>query len=203
VKDFVLSNMHISVANTNGADLVKATLIFDADLNGIRKLDHLRAKITDIVLQTIGSKTMEELSAPDARTKLRTDIMAAIRPLLDDNDGVKNVYFQEFVVLPASQLDSSKSHPDTFSKNYFSILGQVEKPGMYNFPEYHDSLRILEALAMAGGTTKLSDLGAVQIQRQSNGKVDVSKVNLREIISGKGDFTLLPGDIIIIGERAL
>ena len=97
-KDFVLTDLLINVAKTNGTRFVKTTVFFDADPAVIKDLDDKRAKITDIVQQTIASKTMDELTAPDSRGKLRSELLATINPLLDAKGEVNNIYFQEFII---------------------------------------------------------------------------------------------------------
>jgi len=43
-----------------------------------------------------------------------------------------------------------------FAKRRFSILGQVGRPGSYEMPESVQRYRLLEAIALAGGYTRIA-----------------------------------------------
>jgi polysaccharide export outer membrane protein len=51
-----------------------------------------------------------------------------------------------------------------FGKRRFTILGQVDKPGSYEFSG-DQSVTLLEAVAMAGGFTRLADPGRIRVAR--------------------------------------
>jgi polysaccharide export outer membrane protein len=51
-----------------------------------------------------------------------------------------------------------------FGKRRFTILGQVDKPGSYEFSG-DQSVTLLEAVAMAGGFTRLADAGRIRVAR--------------------------------------
>ena len=97
-KDFVLTDLLVNVSGTSGTRFVKTTVFFDAEPAVLQDLEKKRAKITDIVQQTIASKKMDELTAPDSRGKLRSELLATINPLLDAKGEVRNIYFQEFII---------------------------------------------------------------------------------------------------------
>lgn len=54
-------------------------------------------KIRDSVINVLSSKTAEELLQPDGRTKLKTEIVAAVNETLG-GDIVANVYITEFII---------------------------------------------------------------------------------------------------------
>jgi len=45
-----------------------------------------------------------------------------------------------------------------YSKRRFIVLGQVQRPGAYDMPD-RDSVRLLQAIGMAGGYTRIVKLG--------------------------------------------
>ena len=90
-----------------------------------------------------------------------------------------------------------------YSKRFVVILGQVEKPGMYEVPPLQDSVELMEAIAMAGGATKTGDLGRVVVKRQIEGKekvivIDTKAKSISRNEKGGGGFSLLPGDTMVI-----
>jgi polysaccharide export outer membrane protein len=90
-----------------------------------------------------------------------------------------------------------------YSKRYIIVLGQVEKPGMYEVPPLQDSVELMEAIAMAGGATKTGDLGRVVVKRQTDGRekvivIDTKAKSISRNEKGGGGFALQPGDTIVI-----
>jgi polysaccharide export outer membrane protein len=73
----------------------------------------------------------------------------------------------------------------------FFILGEVKQPGSY---AYKNGLNVLNAVAMAGGYTYRAKSNVWVITRSGN-----KEYQDREIRNG--DFTVLPGDTIVIPER--
>ena len=71
----------------------------------------------------------------------------------------------------------------------FYILGEVKKPGMY---EYVSGINLHNAVAMAGGYT----------HRARRNKAEITRSNPEEVIKDAEHSTvILPGDIINIRER--
>jgi polysaccharide export outer membrane protein len=73
----------------------------------------------------------------------------------------------------------------------FFILGEVKQPGSY---PYKNGLKVLNAVAMAGGYTYRAKSNVWVITRSGD-----KEYQDREIRNG--DFTVLPGDTIVIPER--
>lgn len=79
------------------------------------------------------------------------------------------------------------------------VLGQVKSPGQYPFD---GKMTIIDAVALAGGTTKLADANSTLITRESaDGKQLRVIVRVASIGQGKEpDVELQPGDIIFVPE---
>lgn len=78
------------------------------------------------------------------------------------------------------------------------VLGQVAKPGPYPFD---GKMTIIDAVALAGGTTKLADANSTLITRDREGKQLRVVVKVGSIGEGKEpDVELEPGDIIFVPE---
>jgi len=86
-----------------------------------------------------------------------------------------------------------------YAKRRFTVLGQVNRPGSYEMPEDSQSgVDLLEAIAMAGGYTRIAAPERITVRR-SNDKV--MKVDGKRLARGDGTkFRVEPGDTITVGE---
>lgn len=80
-----------------------------------------------------------------------------------------------------------------------SVLGQVNNPGSYILKK---DLTVLEAIALAGGFTKIAALDGTQVIRQEAQKKRIFKVKVSAIMKGNKSFDilLLPGDTVVVPE---
>jgi len=89
-----------------------------------------------------------------------------------------------------------------FQKPYFTVSGQVAKPGQY---ELRTEITVAEAIAVAGGMTMTSAKTQIFLfHRSSPNWFEVKKVNLKDILHGKNvneDAWLSPGDMIYVPEK--
>ncbi len=77
-----------------------------------------------------------------------------------------------------------------------TILGQAQRPGVFEIPA-HRKLTLVEAIGMAGGTTRIANDKKVTLKRGGQ----VFSVNLRDITNGNGDdISLRDGDTVTIPE---
>jgi len=83
----------------------------------------------------------------------------------------------------------------------FTIIGQVGKPGTYEF-NAGDSLDFLQAIGLAGGFTRDADQGHIVIKRREGNEMKTLKVNVKQLTSSGGEsFKIQPGDVITVSER--
>lgn len=89
-----------------------------------------------------------------------------------------------------------------YSKRRFTVLGQVQKPGTYEIPN-EESVTFLQAVAMAGGYTRLASKGGVTVTRVVNGRKSTFSLDLNAAtLSSDGKpFEILPDDTITVSER--
>ncbi len=91
----------------------------------------------------------------------------------------------------------------SYAKRRFTILGQVNRPGSYEMPEGSPAgIDLLEAVAMAGGYTRIAAPERISVRRQSVGGSDqILKVNAKRLAKGEGgSFLVVPGDTVTVGE---
>src|SRR5437667_1983302 len=90
-----------------------------------------------------------------------------------------------------------------YAKRRFSMLGQVNRPGSYEMPDGSPGgVDLLEAIAMAGGYTRIAAPERVSVRRHTAaGSDQIFKVNAKRFTKGSGGgFHVEPGDTITVGE---
>ncbi len=109
---------------------------------------------------------------------------------------IREALAKDYLVNPQVTLTVSE-----YAKRRFTVLGQVQKPGSYDMPD-RDSITLLEAVGMAGGYTRIADAGKIVLKRQTGGRETVYKLNAKKMAGSEesGDFLILPGDVITVGE---
>jgi len=89
-----------------------------------------------------------------------------------------------------------------FQKPYFTVSGQVGKPGQY---ELRSDITVAEAIAVAGGMTMPTAKTQVFLfHHASKDVMEVKKVDLKDVLNGKNvneDAMILPGDMIYVPEK--
>ena len=90
----------------------------------------------------------------------------------------------------------------SYVRKHFSILGQVNRPGSIEMPESSpEGIDLLEAIALAGGYTRIASPERITVRRQNASGDQTFKVNAKRFTKGKGGgFLVLPGDTINVGE---
>ena len=91
-----------------------------------------------------------------------------------------------------------------YAKRRFTVLGQVNRPGSYEMPETSPGgIDILEAIAIAGGYTRIAAPERVTVRRHGSNGDEVLRVNAKKLERGDakaGEFRVRPGDTITVGE---
>jgi polysaccharide export outer membrane protein len=89
-----------------------------------------------------------------------------------------------------------------YASRRITILGQVGRPGSYVLPN-EERVDLLQAIAMAGGFTRLADEGKVLVRRNVNGVETILKVNAHAETKNSSSqlFEVQPDDKITVGER--
>ena len=88
-----------------------------------------------------------------------------------------------------------------FASKRFTVLGQVNRPGTFELPA-QESIDLLEAVAMAGGYTRIAEPGKITVKRRVGDKEEIHNVNAKRMAKNAGSerFTIEPGDTITVGE---
>jgi polysaccharide export outer membrane protein len=140
------------------------------------------------------------------RTRLGAD-GTAIFPLIgtinlsgktvaEANEMIQKKYSDGFVKDPHILLTVVE-----YRKNTFSILGQVQRPGIYEIPE-GTHMSIVDAVLLAGGFSHSADQNGVRVKRMVKGKATIFKVKAGKMAdsSDVAPFDIEPGDVIKVNE---
>src|SRR5262249_9250099 len=88
----------------------------------------------------------------------------------------------------------------SFSKKRFTVLGQVNSPGIKEMPD-QESIDLLEAIGMAGGYTRIANPSKITIKRREGANETVIQVDGKAMAKGNGKgFQIKPGDTITVAE---
>jgi flagellar protein FliL len=97
VTEFTLNELLVNVNGSRGGRYLKISLHFECPEDVVAELHEEKAKIIDFVSLTLSSKTIDELTSPNARGMIRTELVNGINPFLKSGQ-VKNIYFLEFII---------------------------------------------------------------------------------------------------------
>ena len=146
----------------------------------------------------------EDLSAKvtvDANGKVMLPLLGEVSvgglTLAQATKQIQTLYDRDYLVNPQVNLVVEK-----FATRRFAVLGEVQRPGSYDFPE-NEQVNLLEAIAMAGGYTRLGAPSKVTVRRVENGATKIYRVDAERMAQdlSRGSFRILPNDLISVGER--
>lgn len=89
-----------------------------------------------------------------------------------------------YLLDPQVSLEVKKYRP-------FYILGEVNVPGSY---DYVSNMSVLNAVALAGGYTYRANKNKIEIRRKHNDETQIFE-------SRPEEFSVIPGDVILVKER--
>jgi polysaccharide export outer membrane protein len=95
-----------------------------------------------------------------------------------------------------TQADKFEVRPDDaitvamLPKRHFTVLGQVNRPGTYDITD-NRPVYLTDAVALAGGFTRLANPSAVILKRSQDGRETVMKVDARAMENSSGTQRLL------------
>ena len=89
-----------------------------------------------------------------------------------------------------------------YARRLFTVMGEVQKPGTYEIPP-DQSVNLLQAIAMAGGFTRLGAASKVVIHRSAGDEKKVYRLDAAAMAQDekRNPFPILPGDTITVQER--
>ncbi|WP_438481164.1 polysaccharide biosynthesis/export family protein [Oleiharenicola lentus] len=113
---------------------------------------------------------------------------------------IRALYDKDYLVNPQINLTVLD-----YTARTVQVFGQVNNPGSIVFtPE--QKMGLMEAMARAGGHTRLADTKKVRLTRTSaDGKTENFIINVDDLMKGASgeQWLLLKGDVIFVPERLL
>ncbi len=153
------------------SDVIRMKVFQEDDLTTDARIDKDGSVTIPLVgVVTLGGKTVEEATAH-----------------------LRELFGKDYLVNPQVTLSIAE-----YAKRRFTVMGQVQKPGTYDIPS-EESVNLLQALAMAGGFTRLASQGKVMVNRNLGGRRTLT-IDLKAS-AGTENFEVLPDDTIIVAER--
>ena len=107
---------------------------------------------------------------------------------------VTELYSRDYLVNPKINVTLV-----SYGSRRFTILGQIGHPGIFEMSP--DGIDMLEAVAMAGGYTRIAAPERITVRRRTASGDQILKVNAKRFTKGKGGgFRVEPGDTITVPE---
>jgi len=137
---------------------------------------------------------------PDGYITLRDvgDLPAAGQTLPELTESIKTAY-SKILQNPVISVD-----PKDFEKPYFTVGGQVGKPGKF---DWRGDVTLTQAIAIAGGFTDASKHSQVLLfRRVSDQWAEAKIINVKKMLNSgdlKEDPELKPGDMLFVPKNAL
>jgi polysaccharide biosynthesis/export protein len=153
---------------------------------------------------------------PDLEAKARlTDDGSVVLPLIGSvtlggktlkraTEEVTALYKKDYLVDPLVTIFVVEHEPKESKKEAAArvvVLGQVVRPGTVDIPAGKGT-PIMEAIAIAGGFTRIARESKITVKRLVAGKEQVFKVNGKDQAESGNTkiFLVYPGDVISVGE---
>jgi polysaccharide export outer membrane protein len=112
---------------------------------------------------------------------------------------IRDLYDKDYLVQPQLTVTVLE-----YAKTSVNVLGSVGQPGSVIFtPE--QPMTLLDAIARAGGFTRLADRRHVSLSRTVEGKVEKYTINADDLIRGdaKQSWVLIKDDVVYVPEKLL
>jgi polysaccharide biosynthesis/export protein len=110
---------------------------------------------------------------------------------------VTELYARDYLVSPSVNVTLLG-----YARRRFTVLGQVNHPGMFEMPETSPGgIDLMEAIAMAGGYTRIAAPERVSVRRHSGNSDQILRINAKRVERGQtANFRVQDGDSITVGE---
>lgn len=166
----------------------------------------------DYVLQPSDLIEVVVFQEPDLLRKVRLSQESAVTlPLIgtvslkgktvrEAQDLVRDLYNANYLVNPQINITILE-----YAKEQVDVIGSVNTPGAVTIPPDR-GLKLLQAVAQAGGFSRLADRKHVKLTRtDADGKTTTYDINADAIIQSTSDdpWVLQKGDVIFVPERIL
>jgi polysaccharide export outer membrane protein len=122
------------------------------------------------------------------------------RTVRQTEEVIRSLYDKDYLVNPQVNLTVLE-----YSQRTVQVVGAVNQPGAVVFPP-EQKMGLVEAIARAGGQSRIADLKRVRLTRTSSeGKTENFTINVDDLMKGASgeQWLLLKGDVVFVPERLL
>ena len=121
------------------------------------------------------------------------------KSLEDASRAIRELLGKDYLVNPQVSVSIVE-----YGKRRFTVLGQVQRPGSYEMPS-EEPMNLLQAIAVAGGYTRIGAPTKVTVQRRVNDETKTFKLDAEAMSKDQNakPFEIQPDDTITIGERLI
>ena len=113
---------------------------------------------------------------------------------------IRSLYDRDYLVNPQINITVLE-----YTQRTVQVVGAVNNPGAVVFPP-EQKMGLVEAIARAGGQSRIADLKRVRLTRTSaDGKTETRVINVDDMMKGVSNdqVLLLKGDVVLVPERIL
>ena len=112
---------------------------------------------------------------------------------------IHDLLAKDYLVNPQVTLNITE-----FAKRRYTVLGQVQHPGTFEMPA-DDSVSLLQAIATAGGYTRIGNPRKITVMRTVGRQNNVLQLDAEAMALEKTHkpFEILPDDVVVVGEKWL
>ncbi len=113
---------------------------------------------------------------------------------------IRSLYDRDYLVNPQVNLTVLE-----YTQRTVQVVGAVNQPGAVVFPP-EQKMGLVEAIARAGGQSRLADLKRVRLTRtNAEGRAENLIINVDDMMKGASNekYLLQKGDIVFVPERLL
>lgn len=112
---------------------------------------------------------------------------------------IRGLYDKDYLVNPQVNLTVLE-----YTQRTVQVVGAVNNPGAVVFPP-EQKMGLVEAIARAGGQSRIADLKRVRLTRTADGRTENFIINVDNLMKGASgeQWLLTKGDVIFVPERLL
>lgn len=172
-------------SNTSSASAVSAPIGYQLSANDL------------IAVEVFGEEDLKTAARLNAEGSVSLPLIGSVHlaslTLTQATARVTELYARDYLVNPKVNVTLLG-----YAKRRFTVLGQVNRPGSYEMPETSPGgIDLLEAIAMAGGYTRIAAPERISVRRRDQ----LLKVDAKRLARGDGhNFRVESGDTVTVGE---
>jgi polysaccharide export outer membrane protein len=112
------------------------------------------------------------------------------------NERIRDAYKKDYLINPITTVSILE-----YGNSKVSVMGQVRNPGVYQFPN-NGKLNLLQAIALAGGYTRIGEPSRVTIKRTLDGQTTVVRLDAKAMATKEKSaiIEVCPDDVVNVGE---